>query len=183
MSSNQKISLSLKCQYSDTRYEYLLDQTLGWNHYQVWLLQPTIGINGIKNIGIDYRVELSHTKQWNEQSGTTILGQVHKLELYYYPSPIYWFGVNLAYYNYGPQFKVGNNGLYANLGYTYKPANSRIEYRLRCNNLFNSQQVVDYLNGEISITESHYYIRPREFVLMISFSLSRGKKSESNKSN
>ena len=176
VSSNQKISLSLKCQYSDTRYEYLLDQTLGWNHNQVWLIQPTIGINGIKNIGIDYRVELSHTKQWNEQSGTTILGQVHKLELYYYPSPIYWFGVNLSYYNYGPQFKVGNNGLYANLGYTYKPANSRIEYRLRCNNLFNSKQVVDYLYGDISVTESHYYIRPREFVLTISFSLSRAKK-------
>jgi len=176
VSSNQKISLSLKCQYSDTRYEYLLDQTLGWNHNQIWLLQPTIGINGIKNIGIDYRLELSHTQQWNDQAGTTILGQVHKLELYYYPSPIYWFGVNLAYYNYGPQFKAGNNGLYANLGYTYKPANSRIEYRLRCNNLFNSQEVVDYLYGDISVTESHYFIRPREFVLMISFSLSRKAK-------
>lgn len=176
VSSNQKISLSLKCQYSDTRYQYLLEQTLGWNHNQVWLLQPSIGINGIKNIGIDYRVELSRTQQWNGQSSATILGQVHKLELYYYPSPIYWFGVNLAYYNYGPQFKVGNNGLYANLGYTYKPAKSRFEYRLRCNNLFNSQQVVDYLYGDISITESHYYIRPREVVLVISFSLSRAQK-------
>lgn len=176
VSSNQKISLSLKCQYSDTRYQYLLDESLGWNHNQVWLLQPTIGINGIKNIGIDYRLELSHTQQWNDQAGTTILGQVHKLELYYYPSPIYWFGVNLTYYNYGPQFKAGNNGLYANLGYTYKPAKSRMEYRLRCNNLFNYQEVVDYLYGDISVTESHYFIRPREFVLMISFSLSRKAK-------
>jgi hypothetical protein len=32
------------------------------------------------------------------------------------------------------------------------------------------------LYGDISITESHYYIRPLEFVLMISFSLSRVKK-------
>lgn len=176
VSSNQKISLSLKCQYTDNRYQYLLDRTLGWNHNQVWLLQPTIGVNGIKNIGIDYHVELSRTQQWNDQASATILGQVHKLDCYYYPSPIYWIGINLSYYNFGPQFKAGNNGLYANLGYTYKPANSRIEYRLRCNNLFNSQQVVDYLYGDISITESHYYIRPREFVLIVSFSLSRAKK-------
>ncbi|MCX6222048.1 MAG: hypothetical protein NTZ69_13790 [Bacteroidia bacterium] len=176
VSSNQNISLSLKCQYTDTRYQYLLDHTLGWNHNQTWIIQPTFGINGIKNIGIDYNVKLSRTNQWNQQSNTTILGQVHKLELYYYPSPIYWFGVNLEYYNYGQQFKIGNNGLFANFGYTYKPANSRIEYRLRCNNLFNSQQVVDYFYGDISITESHYYIRPRELVLMISFSLSRAKK-------
>ena len=176
VSSNQKISLSLKCQYSDTRYQYLLNQILGWNHNQVWLIQPTFGINGIKNIGIDYNVKLSRTNQWNQQSSTTILGQVHKLELYYYPSPIYWFGVNLEYYNYGQQFRIGNNGLFANFGYTYKPANSRLEYRLRCNNLFNSQQVVDFSYGDISITESHYYIRPRELVLMISFSLSRAKK-------
>ena len=45
VSSNQKISLSLKCQYSDTRYQYLLNQILGWNHNQVWLIQPTFGIN------------------------------------------------------------------------------------------------------------------------------------------
>ncbi len=176
VSSNQKISLSLKCQYSDNRYEYLLDQALGWNHNQSWIIQPTIGITGIKNVGIDYNLKFSHTRQWNAQSGNTILGQVHKLELYYYPSPVYWIGVNLAYYNYGPQYQVGNNGLYLNVGYTYKPANSRIEYRLRCNNLFNSKQVVDYQYGEISITENRYNIRPREVVLIVSFSLSRGKK-------
>ena len=118
---------------------------------------------------------LSHTDQWNEQSGTTILGQVHKLDFYYYPSPSHWFGINLAYYNYGAQHSIGNNGLFANLGYTYKPANSRVEYRLRCNNLFNSLEVVDYFYGDISTTESHYYIRPRELVLTVSFSLSRAK--------
>ena len=176
VSSNQKISLSLKCQYSDTRYEYLLNQTLGWNHNQIWLIQPSVGINSLKNIGIDYNIKLSRTNQWNLQSNNVILGQVHKLELYCYPSPIYWFGVSLEYYNYGQHFKIGNNGLFANFGYTYKPANSRLEYRLRCNNLFNSQQAVDYYYGDISISESHYYIRPRELVLTISFSLSRTNK-------
>ncbi len=173
---NQKISLSLKSQYSNTHYEYLLNQIQGWTHNQIWLIQPSVGINGLKNIGIDYNVKLSRTKQWNLQSDNTILGQVHKLDLYYYPSPLHWIGANLEYYNYGQQLKLGNNGLFANLGYTYKPANSKLEYRIRCNNLFNSMQVVDFFYGDISIIESHYYIRPRELMLMISFSLSSSKK-------
>lgn len=173
VSADQKMNLSLKCQYSDAGYQYILDRTLGWNHNQVWLIQPSVGLSGIKNIGIDYKLLLSHTDRWNQQSGVTILGQVHKLDFYYYPSPVHWFGVNLAYYNWGQQFKAGNNGFFANLGYTYKPAHSRVEYRLRCNNLFNSLEVVDYFYGDISTTESHYYLRPRELMFTISFSLSR----------
>lgn len=175
VSSNQKFNLSLKCQFSDTRYEYLLNKTRGWLHNQFLQIQPTIGINCLKNIGIDYNVKFSQTKQWNVQSSNVILGQVHKFDFYYYPSSKHWLGANLEYYNYGKQLAVGNNGLFANLGYTYKPANSRLEYRLRCNNLFNSRQVIDYFYSDISITESHYSIRPREIILMVSFSLSRGK--------
>lgn len=174
-SPNQKINISLKCQYSATKYEYLLNQTRSWMHNQLWQIQPSIGINCLKNIGMDYSVRLSRTKQWNVQSSNTILGQVHKFDFYYYPSPQHWVGANLEYYNYGKQFTFGNNGLFANLGYTYKPPNSRMEYKIRCNNLFNSRQVIDFFYSDISIIESHYYIRPREILLLVSFSLSRGK--------
>ncbi|MCE1197623.1 MAG: hypothetical protein LWW85_01535 [Marinilabiliales bacterium] len=176
VSSDQKINLSLKCQFSEVSYQYILNQDLGWNHHQVWMVQPSIGLNGLKNIGIDYKLMLSHTDQWNLQSGTTIVGQVHKLDFYYYSSPNHWFGFNLAYYNYGPQHAVGNHGLFANMGYTYKPKNSRMEYRLRYNNLFDSRQVVDYFYGDFSTTENHYYIRPRELILTVSFSLSKLRK-------
>lgn len=176
LSPNQNISLSLKCQYTDTRYAYLLNQILGWNHHQSYLIQPSIGVNSLKNLGIDYHVKLSRTYYWNNQANTTISGQVHQLAFYYYPSPIHWFGLSLEYYHFGKQQKMGSDGLFLHMGYTFKPAHSRFEYKLRCNNLLDSKRVVDYYDSDISITESSYNLRPREVVLLISCTLRRAGK-------
>lgn len=176
VSSGQKITISLKGQFMTTRYEYLLNQSRGSIHNRLLVLQPTIGINSLKKIGLDYNLKLSEVKQRNIQAANTILGQVHKFSFYYYPSEKHWMGGNIEYYNFGKELHLGNNGLFANLGYTFKPANNRFEYKLKCTNLFNSRQVVDYLYSDISLTESHYYIRPREIMLIVSFSLTRSKK-------
>lgn len=173
--SSAKVNLAMKGHYLATKYEYLLNQYRGWIYNHLLVIQPSIGINCLKNIGMDYNFKFSRITKLNMQSTNTILGLVHKFSFYYYPSPTHWIGSDIEYYDFGEKLRKGAGSLFANLGYTYKPTTSRMEFRLRCNNMFNSHEIVDYSGNDIALFKNRYSIRPREILLTVSFAMNRLK--------
>lgn len=174
--SRRRITFNLRGNYLRNKREYLFNETKGWLQNQTILLQPGIGLNCWKKLGLDYNMKFSLSLQKNLQAQTTITGQNHKISFYYYPSNNHWLGANFEYYLYGQQQQLKNGEFFTNITYTFKPENSRFQYKIRCSNLFNSTEIVDYLYSDVALFESHYHIRPREIMFTVSFALNRLKK-------
>lgn len=173
--SRRRITFNLKGNYLRSKREYLFNETKGWLQNQTILLQPGIGFNCWKKLGLDYNMKFSLSMQRNMQANTTIIGQTHKFSFYYYPSNNHWLGANLEYYLYGQQQEIKNGEFFTNITYTFKPENSRFQYKIRCSNLLNSSEIVDYIYSDVALFESHYSIRPREIMFTVSFALNQLK--------
>lgn len=173
--SHQKVMLTLKGNYMKSKREYLLNDTRGWLQNQFILVNPAVGFNGWKKLGLDYNLKLTFSMQKNLQANTAIIGQTHKFSFYYYPTNNHWLGANLEYYRFGQKQQAENGEFFANVIYVFKPDKSRVQYKIKCSNVFNASEIVDYFYSDIALFENHYNIRPREIMFTISFALNRLK--------
>lgn len=173
--SQQKITLSLKGNYIKSKREYLLYDTRGWLKNQIILINPAIGFNGWKKLGLDYSVKLSLSILRNLETNTSVFGQTHKFSFYYYPFTNHWLGGNLEYYRFGHNQLADNGAFFANVTYSFKSDNSLFQYRIKCSNLLNTSGIVDYFYSDIALFGNHYDIRPREIIFTVSFALNRLK--------
>lgn len=171
--ANQKITLTMKGNYIKNKREYLLNDSRSWLNNQLILIHPSVGYNRWKKLGLDYNIKLSWNTQHNIQASNTICSQTHRFSLHYYPSDKHWVGADVEYYLSIQKTQSENGQFFANIFYNFKPKNSRLQYKLKCTNLLNASEIIEYRYSDIALFENHYNIRPREIMFTVSFALNR----------
>ena len=64
---------------------------------------------------------------------------------------------------------LGKNYIYFDASYQYSIPKYKLDFELKCNNIFNNKLYVSYYSGAFSIVESIYEIRPMEIFLSVKF--------------
>ncbi len=64
---------------------------------------------------------------------------------------------------------LGENYVYFDASYQYSIPKYKLDFELKCNNIFNNKLYVSYYSGAFSIVESIYEIRPMEIFLSVKF--------------
>lgn len=64
---------------------------------------------------------------------------------------------------------LGENYVYFDVSYQYSVPKYKLDFELKCNNIFNNKSYVSYYSGAFSIVESIYEIRPMEIFCSVKF--------------
>jgi len=168
--SSLKTTLSLKANYSDSEMEYIFNDQLGTSTLTQYSLNPKAMFNFSRYFSADYQYKITtmHTN-----AGSNILEQKHKCDFYVYPQSNHLIGVELELYDIRQTGNSDNQSLFANIVYSYKPSKSRIDLRLECRNLFNATKITDIRQSDITLFQTEYYLRPRQFLLTARMSLGK----------
>jgi len=170
--STLKTTLGLKADYSDSKIEYIFNGQLGTSTLIQYSLNPKAMFNFSRYFSADYqyRITTMHTN-----TSTNIWEQKHKCDFYVYPKSNHLIGVEVELYDIRQTGKSDNQSLFANIVYSYKLSKSRIDLRLECRNLFNATKITDIQQSDITLFQTEYYLRPRQFLLTARMSLGKRK--------
>ena len=168
-----KTTLGVKAEYTENTMEYMLNDEQGTNTMKQYALNPRILLNNLSrffSVNYQYKIAKAHTN-----SGTDILEQKHKCDVYVYPHNSHFAGIEIELYNTKQTTKSDNQSLFANVVYSYKPPKYRFSLRFECRNIFNAQKLTEMQKSDIAMFQTEYYLRPRQFLLTLTWSLGRRK--------
>jgi hypothetical protein len=170
-----RTTVKLKGLYNAGKREYLLNELKGWLNTRFYSIGPSVNVGRWQQVVVDYGLEFNYITQRNLQADIKITEQKHKMSLYFYPTDRQWLGLDLEYYHTRQEQQKTSNPVFANLTYSYKPQNSRLQFKLKCANILNRKEIIQYYYSDISLVQDNYRIRPREIMFSFSFSLNRYK--------
>ena len=170
--SSLKTTLSLKADYSDSEMEYIFNEQLRASTLKQYSLNPKAMFNISRYFSTDYQYKIT---KMSTNANSNILEQKHKCDFYVYPKSNHLIGIELELYDIRQTGKNNNQSLFANIVYSYKPSKSRIDLRLECRNLFNATKITDIQQSDITLFQTEYYLRPRQFLLTARMSLGKNR--------
>lgn len=168
-----KTTIGLKWQHGKTNLEYMLSGIIGKNTITRNTLTPRILFNKSRYWSADYAYSIAQIKVRTHQSASTIMEQQHKLSLYLYPTQSNIIGFETEYYHNQQKGQPKSESLFSNITYSYRPSDKRIGIKLQCRNIFDTNKLVSTQEMDIAIISTEYLLRPREFIITVSWSLGK----------
>jgi len=169
--ANLQATVDCKILYARNKKQYLLNDALGWQRYNVWTFNPGMSINRWRKFDVEYGYKMQWMKQKTEQAEITLTEQKHKGSVFYSPNKRHLLSFSFEYYRSKQSGQESSNTLFADLGYHLKPTRGKLKYKLEVKNIFDRSEIVEYYSSDISLTESHYFIRPRQVLFTVSLGL------------
>lgn len=156
---------------SNSASEYLSDGQMRPSQRQTLTWKPSLRFGLLSWSNIDYSYRARHSRYTLGGLQTDDTEQLHTLKFFLFPFKRQILTAEGEYYD------ISINGsrttaTFANLSYEYKTRNG-VSIGLKMLNLFNNTSFNRIRQGNISVEESYYYLRPREILLSVSWSLRR----------
>lgn len=168
-----KTTIGLKWQHGKTNLEYMLSGIIGKNTITRNTLTPSILFNKSRYWSADYAYSIAQIKVRTHQSASSIMEQQHKFSLYLYPTQSNIIGFETEYYHNQQKGQPKSESLFSNITYSYRPSDKRIGIKLQCRNIFDTNKLVSTQEMDIAIISTEYLLRPREFIVTVSWSLGK----------
>jgi len=168
-----KTTIGLKWQHGKTNLEYMLSGIIGKNTITRNTLTPSILFNKSRYWSADYAYSIAQIKVRTHQSASSIMEQQHKFSLYLYPTQSNIIGFETEYYHNQQKGQPKSESLFSNITYSYRPSDKRIGIKLQCRNIFDTNKLVSTQEMDIAIISTEYLLRPREFIITVSWSLGK----------
>ena len=165
-----KITLGLKAEYMEYTAAYILNGLQGTSTQKQYTLNPKVLFNFSRFFSANYQYKIT---QLHTNTDTDILEQKHKCDFYVYPQSNHLAGIEIELYDIRQTTKNDNQSLFANIIYSYKPSKSRIGMRFECKNIFNAEKLTEIQKSDITMLQTEYYLRPRQFLLTVTWSLGK----------
>jgi len=170
--ANWQTTFGIKANYSNNQREYLFNDNRSWINMSLYSISPSMVINKWRFLDIQYGCSFSYMQQKMQNITTNIFEQKHNWSLFFKPVKKHWFGVDFDYFGTNQKGTENFNALFTNLSYFYKPGKGKMSFKFKCNNLFNESRIIKYYNTDISLVETSYNLRPRQFIVSIYFEFS-----------
>lgn len=170
-----KTTAGLKSRYSETTLDYLLNGELSEMSQKQYSLTPNLQINRFRYWSADFSYNITKSTMQFYQSSSEILEQKHSFNLYIYPQEHHMAGLETEFYVSKRANEKANQTLFSNIVYNYKPSGKRVNLKLQYRNIFNTGKIIYIRESDISLVKTEYYLRPREFLLTVLWSLGKNK--------
>ena len=165
-----KTTLGLKAEYTEHTVEYMLNGQQGTSRLKQYTLNPKALFNFSRFFSANYQYTFT---QSHTNTSATIREQKHKCDFYIYPQSNHLAGVEVELYDSRKTEESSRQALFANIVYSYKPSKSRFSIRLECRNIFNAQKLTEIQKTDITLLQTEYYLRPRQFIFTATWSLGK----------
>ena len=174
--SGIKTTIGAKGELAKNRMDYLLSSKPEVMDQQLLAITPKLLFGLSKYFSISYSYRLAKTKTDIAGSSARFLDQKHKLDFYIYATTNHLIGIENELYHSKRTGQSSSQSLFSNIVYTYKPSKINIGIKLECRNLFNTDKLVEIRQSEIVLLHTEYYLRPRQLLLTVTWSLGRRSK-------
>jgi len=167
-----KTTFGIKGRYHQTAADYLLNGHLSKMEQKQYELIPKILFNREKYWSADYSFHFSKTLLQLHQPTSNIIENEHSLNFFFYPNVQHTVGFETEYYISKRNNEKTVRSLFSNIVYRFSPVDKRINLRLQFRNIFNTHKIVNTRESDFAFIQTEYTLRPREFLITISWSLS-----------
>ncbi|MET2986673.1 carboxypeptidase-like regulatory domain-containing protein [Aureibaculum conchae] len=169
--SNIKTNLSLSTNYSFQDVKQIINSEITDIANQNWLLTGKIDtdISDWLNTEIISMWQFSNNRIQG-QDNQTIKQQLHKLNVNIYPNENQYFAIRTEYIK-NNLFSEAANNLFADLIYRYSWKKKNIDFEVKWNNIFNTNNYRTVNINNISYIETNFLLRPSQLLFKVGFSL------------
>lgn len=171
--SGIKTTIGAKGEYANSSMDYLLSGQPTTMDQKLLAITPKLLFGLSKYFSISYSYRIAETKTDIVNSSARFLDQKHKLDLYLYATDNHLIGIENELYHSKKTGQTSNQSIFSNIVYTYRPSKGRVGFKLECRNLFNTDKLTEIRQSEIVLLNTEYYLRPRQFLLTINWSLGK----------
>ena len=150
---------------------YLTDGQLRPSQRQTLTLKPSLRFGLLSWCNLDYTYRATQSRYTLGGLKSADLEQLHSIKAYLFPIKRHLLTMEGEYYDISIN-DIRTTATFANLSYEYKTRHG-LTVGLKMLNLFNNTDFNRVKQGSMSVEEAYYYLRPREILLSISWSLRR----------
>lgn len=160
-----KTTIGLKSNFAYTKGHNILNDSLVENRNMSSSIMPNVIISLTRYVHLEYSFNFNNIISYigNEEKNKVSYFR-HYCDIGIFPHRNHLVSLDTELYSHR-----GEHYVYVDLSYQYSIPKHRIDFELKCSNIFNNKSYVSYYSGAFSIEESIYEIRPMEIMCSMKF--------------
>ena len=160
-----KTTIGLKANLLHNRRHNILNGSLVENKNLSASIMPNMMVTIRHWAHFNYSFNFNNIKTFTEDIKKSDVNYLrHYCKLNIFPHRDHLITLNSEIYSH-----LGKNYVYFDASYQYSIPKYKLDFELKCNNIFNNKSYVSYYSGTFSIVESVYEIRPMEIFCSVKF--------------
>ena len=160
-----KTTIGLKANLLHNRRHNILNGSLVENKNLSASIMPNMMVTIRHWAHFNYSFNFNNIKTFTEDIKKSDVNYLrHYCKLNIFPHRDHLITLNSEIYSH-----LGKNYVYFDASYQYSIPKYKLDFELKCNNIFNNKSYVSYYSGTFSIVESVYEIRPVEIFCSVKF--------------
>ncbi|MBQ8760728.1 MAG: carboxypeptidase regulatory-like domain-containing protein [Bacteroidales bacterium] len=160
-----KTTIGLKSNFAYTKGHNILNDSLVENRNMSSSIMPNVIISLTRYVHLEYSFNFNNIISYigNEEKNKVSYFR-HYCDIGIFPHRNHLVSLDTELYSHR-----GEHYVYVDLSYQYSIPKHKIDFELKCSNIFNNKSYVSYYSGAFSIEESIYEIRPMEIMCSMKF--------------
>ena len=160
-----KTTIGLKANFLHNTRHNILNGSLVENKNLSASIMPNMMVTIRHWAHFNYSFNFNNIKTFTENIKKSDVNYLrHYCKLNIFPHRDHLITLNSEIYSH-----LGENYIYLDVSYQYSIPKYKLDFELKCNNIFNNKSYVSYYSGTFSIVESVYEIRPMEIFCSVKF--------------
>ncbi|MBQ8223675.1 MAG: carboxypeptidase regulatory-like domain-containing protein [Bacteroidales bacterium] len=160
-----KTTIGLKSNFAHSKRHNILNDSLVENANISSSIMPNVMISITRYVHFEYSFNFNNIISYidNEEKNRVNYFR-HYCDIGIFPHHNHLISLDSELYSH-----LGEHYVYVDLSYQYSIPKHKLDFELKCSNIFNNKSYVSYYSGAFSIEESIYEIRPMEIMCSMKF--------------